>query len=92
MPARRIEWSEVFPETPLPPRKLNLVMVWSTWSAHSPDALTNLQLARDVFERESFDIGVLTAIDPASESEDIGRLVGRYHIALPRIPLARGRF
>jgi hypothetical protein len=91
VPARRA-WADVFPETALPAHRLNLVLVWSAWSAHSPDALTSLQSARAEFERDSLDVGVMTAMDPGSEPDDIQRLVERYHIDLPRIPLARARF
>jgi hypothetical protein len=38
-------WSELFPETPRPAHRVNLVMIWSSWSAHSPDALSDLQRA-----------------------------------------------
>src|SRR6266851_2617649 len=44
LPAR-IAWSDVFPETPVPSKSLALVTVWATWSAHSPDALIDLQRA-----------------------------------------------
>ena len=90
MPAKR-EWSDIFPETPLPASELSLVMIWSTWSAHSPDALTDLQAARRYFASSAIDVGVLTAIEPGSLEPDIARLLRQTGIDLPRIPLAANR-
>jgi hypothetical protein len=64
------------------------VLIWSTWSAHSPDALTDLQrvaAARD-------DVGVFTALETGSLRPDVDRLLSRHRIALPEIPLAPARF
>ena len=88
--ARRA-WSDIFPETIRPTRRWNLVLVWSTWSAHSAFALTNLQEARQWFDRAALDVGVMTAAEPGSKPEDIQPLETRYQIALPRIPLAAPR-
>jgi hypothetical protein len=90
VPARRA-WADMFPETELPAHRLNLVTVWGTWSAHSPDALLDLQRARQYFERQSIDVGVMTATDPGSLRADITGLLQRYQIALPEIPLAGRR-
>ena len=84
-------WSDLFPETPLPESELTLVMIWSTWSAHSPDALADLQRAREYFVRESIDVSIRTATDPGSLPGDIDLLVSRHRIDLPRIPLAAER-
>jgi hypothetical protein len=90
VPARR-GWSDVFPETPLPKSALSVVLIWSTWSAHSPDALLDLQRARAYFAQQSMDIGVLTATEPGSLEADIALLLKRHEIQLPRIPLAVDR-
>jgi len=82
-----LRWPELFPETPLPPNRLNLVMVWSSWSAHSPEALTNLQ----AFERQHKDVGVKTALELSSQRPDIDRLRRANAITLPEIPLAPDR-
>lgn len=87
LPGRRA-WSDVFPETPRPDHRLSLVMVWGTWSAHSPTALRDLQRAREHFARHGVDVGVLTATDPGSREDDVARLLRRHAIRLPRIPLA----
>jgi thioredoxin-like negative regulator of GroEL len=76
----------------VPAQRLNLVMIWSTWSAHSPEALTWLQQARDAFSRQSADLGVMTAIEPATRQDDASAMLKRYDIALPEIPLDPQRF
>jgi hypothetical protein len=85
---RRRAWSDLFPETARPDHRLNLVMVWGAWSAHSPTALSDLQRAREYFTRHAYDVGVLTATDPGSREDDVARLLRRHAIRLPRIPLA----
>jgi hypothetical protein len=87
LPSRRA-WSDLFPETAPPGHRLNLVMVWGTWSAHSPTALSDLQRAREYFTRHAYDVGVLTATDPGSREDDVARLLRTYSIRLPRVPLA----
>src|SRR5262249_54342416 len=83
----RVAWNDVFPETRAPQQNLNLVMVWSTWSAHSPEALRRLQQARDYFTSHANDVGVMTAIEPATRHDDAATMLKRYAIALPQIPL-----
>lgn len=90
--ASRVAWSDIFPETPAPAHDMNLVMVWSTWSAHSPEALMWLQQARDYFRHQADDIGVMTAIEPATRGDDAAAMLKRYDIALPQIPLDPQRF
>ena len=90
IPARR-DWDDIFPETAAPSHGLNLVMIWSTWSAHSPEALLDLQRAKEYFARQSIDVGVLTATEPGSLEPDVARLLQRHDIQLSRIPLAPGR-
>jgi hypothetical protein len=89
---RRVAWSDLFPETSASAHHLNMVMVWSSWSAHSPEALTWLQQARDDFRRQSVDLGVMTAIEPATRRGDASAMRKRYGIALPEIPLEPQRF
>jgi hypothetical protein len=67
-------------------------MIWSTWSAHSPEALTWLQQARDDFRSQSPDLGVMTAIEPGTRPDDAAAMLKRYRIALPEIPLDPQRF
>jgi hypothetical protein len=91
VPAQR-RWSDLFPETRQPGNELSLVMVWGTWSAHSPIALADLQRARDYFKAESLDVGVMTANDIGSRPHDIRAMLDRYQIELPRIQLSPERF
>lgn len=90
LPSRRA-WNDLFPETARPDHRLSLVMVWGTWSAHSPIALRDLQRARDYFAGSGVDVGVMTATDPGSREDDVTRLLRRHAIQLPRIPLAPRR-
>lgn len=85
------DWTDLFPETAKPQNHLNLVLVWGTWSAHSPNALLDLQRAREYFEQHAIDVGVLTATDPGSLQSDITRLLTKYQVQLPRIPLSAHR-
>ena len=84
-------WTDLFPETPEPVHALNLVMIWATWSAHSPDALADLERARAVFAARGADVGVATAVDAASQRADVAETLRRYAIDLPEIPLAPER-
>jgi|SoiMethySBSTD1v2_1073268.scaffolds.fasta_scaffold00155_41 hypothetical protein len=89
--ALRVVWNDIFVGTPAPAHTLNLVTVWSTWSAHSPQALQWLQQARDYFAKQSSDLGVLIATEPATRPGDAAAMLKRYAITLPAIPLdARG--
>ena len=90
VPARR-SWSDLFPETTRPSARTSVVMLWSTWSAHSPDALIDLQRARVEFGRKRLDVDVMTATEPGSLEPDIARLVGNHGITLPRIPFGAPR-
>ena len=90
VPQRRT-WSDVFPETKRPAHALNLVLVWGSWSAHSPMALQDMQRARDYFARYGLDVGVTTATDPGSIKSDVDRMVAEYNIHLPSIALAPQR-
>ena len=83
-------WTDIFPETPLPKHKLNLVVVWGTWSAHMPDALRDLEAARAYFESQSMDVGVMTATDAVSRDADIARMTPA-GAKVQRIPLAPER-
>ena len=64
-----------------------MVMVWSTWSAHGPEALTNLQ----DFGRQHKDVGVATAVELSSQRKDIERMKRANAITLREIPLAPDR-
>jgi hypothetical protein len=90
LPAR-IGWRDVFPETPPPAHHVNVVTVWATWSAHSPDALLDLQQAERALAVSGADVGVFTATDLGSRRADIDRLIARYRIGLPAIRLAPDR-
>jgi hypothetical protein len=64
-----------------------LVLLWSSWSAHSPAALTDMQRARDYFNKEGINVGVLAAAEPASQPADVELMLSRNRINLPSIPI-----
>jgi hypothetical protein len=84
-------WGDIFPETERPANRLNVVLVWGPWSAHSPEALEDLDDARDWFARESLDVSVMHATDPGSYPGDAERLLQREGTRTPRIPLSPER-
>lgn len=80
-----MSWSELFPDVPSPNSRLNVVLVWATWSAHAPFALASLQEAGDDFRRRDDDVGVMTAVELSSRTADAQQLLARHNITLPRI-------
>ncbi len=83
----RIAWNDVFPAAAPLADGLGLVMIWSTWSAHSPEALQWLQEARDNLAHRSVDVDVMTATEPATRRRDATAMLSKYAISLPHIPL-----
>ena len=83
----RIAWNDVFPAAAPLADGLGLVMIWSTWSAHSPEALKWLQEARDNLANRSVDVDVMTATEPATRRRDAAAMLSKYAISLPHLPL-----
>jgi hypothetical protein len=86
-----LRWSGVFPETLEPDCRLCVVLIYASWSAHTPDALRDLQQADREFRASRQDVGVMTAIELSSQREDVDRLRRQGGITLPEIPLAPDR-
>jgi hypothetical protein len=88
-PARRstapLTWASLFPAAAPPEHATNLVLVWSSWSAHTPDALTELQKARDQFRSAGLDVGIVTTPELSSQRADLDRLRTQNHITLPEL-------
>ena len=80
-------WRDVFPETTRPKSAYTMVLIWSTWSAHSPSALSAMQRAREFFRQQRLDVTVLAASEPASQPADVDLLITRNRITLPSIPI-----
>lgn len=80
-------WREVFAGTDRPTTAYTMVLIWSSWSAHSPAALTDMQTARDYFRRAGYDLTVLAASEPASQPADVNLLLSRNRVSLPSIPI-----
>lgn len=90
LPADRT-WADVFPETPQPEHELALVLIYSSWSAHTPDALRDLKRVDQDFRASNTDVAVLTTIERGSRREDVDRLRRQGDFTLPEIPLAPQR-
>ena len=80
-------WTDVFAERERPSTAYTMVLIWSTWSAHSPVALDDMQRARAYFRDQNLDLTVLTTAEPASRAEDVALLLARNNISLPSIPI-----
>ncbi len=80
-------WREIFAATDRPATAYTMVLIWSSWSAHSPIALADMQKAREQFRREGFDVTVLAASEPGSQLADVERLLSRNGVNLPSIPI-----
>ena len=80
-------WRDVFAGSDRPATAYAMVLIWSSWSAHSPAALIDLQRAREYFRREGFDLTVLAASEPASQPADVDLLLTRNRVILPSIPI-----
>jgi hypothetical protein len=70
---------------------VNLVLIYASWSAHTPDALRDLQQADRTFRDGDQEIGVMTAVERSSRREDVDRLRRQGRITLTEIPLAPER-
>jgi hypothetical protein len=81
-------WQEIFAGSDRPATVYTMVLIWSSWSAHSPMALTDMQRAREHFRRAGFDLTVLASSEPASQPADVTLLLSRNQITLPSIPIS----
>jgi hypothetical protein len=81
-------WEDIFPETP-PAKGLRLVMIWAPWSAHSLEAFTNLQAARDLFAARGMQVDAVAAADPSSRESDIAGQLDEFRVTIPRIALTQ---
>jgi hypothetical protein len=81
-------WPELFPETPQPPQRIALVMIWAPWSAHSPQALLDLADAA----QQNANVAVATALEIGSVRTDADQIRRVNGITLREIPLAPSRF
>jgi hypothetical protein len=81
-------WNDIFSESPRSSHRINVVMIWAPWSAHSQDAFTNLDQARSYFARGEADVSIVAAADPGSSESDISRQWSAFQVSVPRIPLS----
>jgi hypothetical protein len=79
-------WNELFPRSPAPAGAA-IVLVWSTWSAHSEDALKALQRFSNeaAGTRSSAPVAVRSTLDISSKSEDADRMRSQWQIRVPEL-------
>jgi hypothetical protein len=82
-----VRWSDVFSKTPWPIHRLNMVLVWATWNAHSPQALVDFQRASRLLSDSKRDVGMMTAVDPVGAPEG-GLPSGGTGLFPPMLPLS----
>jgi hypothetical protein len=80
-------WHDVFPTNQTPSSAYTMVLIWSSWSAHSPIALADMQRAREYFRQERFDVNVLAAPEPGSLDADVTRLLTASRVDLPAMAI-----
>jgi hypothetical protein len=85
---RRRTWNDIFPETAPSSHKVNVVMIWAPWSAHSQIAFTDLDKARDYFAGSGADVSIAAAADPGSAESEITRQWSAFQVNVPRVPLS----
>ena len=61
-------------------------MIWAPWSAHSQEAFTSLDRARDYFTHA--DVSIAAAADPGSAEDEITRQWSAFQTNVPRVPLS----
>jgi hypothetical protein len=85
---QRVAWPDLFPRSPVP-QGLAMVLVWSTWSAHSEDALRALdRFARQRDSSASQGMAVARTLDIASRPEDAQRMIAEWQVRVPDIERA----
>jgi len=87
LPEQR-SWNDIFPETTAPGGRFTLVLIWAPWSAHSREAFSELEQARDYLASRVPGLTVLAAADPGSAEGDIRDQLAAFHVTVPRVPLS----
>jgi hypothetical protein len=85
---RHRTWNDIFPETARSQHRVNLVMIWAPWSAHSQIAFTDLDRARDYFAENGVDVSIAAAADPGSSEAEISRQWSAFQVNVPRVALS----
>jgi hypothetical protein len=80
-------WTDIFATAERPNRSVRIVLVWSTWSAHSKMALLAAQRAQASFAASNTDAQIFIATDPGSARADVDAMLRRLSVTLPRINL-----
>ena len=86
----QLSWTDLFPGT-TPPHRTNLVMIWSDWSPHAPNALKDLQRLDTDARARGLDLGIMTVVPEGSHRPGIDRILQAHDIRLPEIGLRADR-
>jgi hypothetical protein len=89
--SRTPRWGDLF-AVRRPNEEISVVLIWSTWSAHSRDALRDFQRAADHFREFSPTMGFYTAVDVASRRTDVARQLRQQPMNVPEIGFAPRAF
>lgn len=84
-------WSDIFPDSEHGGHGQSVVLVWSTWSAHSREALRAFQDAANLVASRPQTVFMATAVDPQSKPETVRRLMRTFGITVPLLPLPASR-
>jgi hypothetical protein len=85
-----VKWSDLF-SVPQPAHRTNVVMIWSDWSPHAPNALADLQRLGDDLKAANTDIGVTTVVPSTTRRDVANRILRAHGIRLPEISLRPDR-
>ena len=87
--SRRVDadpvWNDLFPRSPAPAGAA-MVLVWSTWSAHSEDALKALsRFSTQPGSLPADRVAVRHTLDISSTPEDAQRMMAEWQVRIPEI-------
>src|SRR3954453_12666667 len=91
LPAART-WTRLFPAASAQAHDLSIVLIWAPWSAHSPFALQQFQLAKDALGASRLDVGAYTSLALTGNSDDAAAMLRRNAPSLPLLRLDSDRF
>jgi hypothetical protein len=86
--AMKASWKDVFPTASMPVNRIVLAMIWSTWSAHSAEALVSFQQSNLLFNESAMDVGLVISTEPGSDKQRSSAMLSRCAITLPMVPTA----
>jgi hypothetical protein len=86
-----VSWEDLFPGTSRPLDAISVVVVWSTWSAHSTDALRSAERARQRLRADGISASFFSSLEISSLRSEASAMLRRDGIGLPSIDLSPAR-